>query len=588
MTDVRCAQCSEVFQAQAWTRECPRCGAQKAGRCDKCGIPVDLAARTCNLHSALAAGAPGGPSTDTRLDALVSRAFGGPATDTLANTAVGGPSIDAPPYERPSWPPATTPVGDLIPEPRPRRRRWPLAVLAVVLLGAATGGGLVAFTMLTDKPYPSTWDPRVKELAAFVEKERGLEFDHPVYVDFLSDAQFRREATQHEDLTPDEEAEVERGEAMLRAVGLLHGDVDLEQIGEELVGDGTVGQYRFEDQRIAVRGETLDDERRATLVHELTHALQDQNFKIGDYEAADSGGDLAFTAVVEADADNVEAAWGETLSDDAREALFKAQDETSGSADFEGVPPVFIELMGFPYAFGPGLLDAVISRKGQAGRNDLFAHPPLSEEHVVLPDTYLDDQAVTKVKTPKLAAGEKVIRGSQSDFGMVSLLVVLGERLDYEVAWKAVQGWAGDSSIGFERGDKTCVRIDVAFDEAPQAERFEAAVDQWSKNFPASHSRKDRTVRVESCDPGTAAPGGRAEGHVSGIQGLGLRAGVQTQLADGDWPEDKRACVADHIIEELTADGFIELDQELQENPTKAAVARAQAATDKAAEVCGA
>jgi len=86
---------------------------------------------------------------------------------------------DAPPYQRPAWPPSTTPAGVLIPTPRPRRRRWPVVLLAVVLLGAVTGGGFVAYTTLTDNPYPSKWDPRVKELAAFVERERGLESCDP-------------------------------------------------------------------------------------------------------------------------------------------------------------------------------------------------------------------------------------------------------------------------------------------------------------------------------------------------------------------------------------------------------------------------
>ncbi len=549
MTVVRCAQCAQSFEAQAWTRTCPGCGTQNAGLCTRCNIPVGLPAIACDLHAVLAAA----PATV--------------ATGTWA---------DAPPYQRPAWPPATAPVGDLLPSSLPRRRRWPLALLALVVLGAAVGGGLVASTKLTDKPYPKKWDPRVTDLVAFVERERGLEFDHPVYVDFLSDAAFRSGLTEHDALSPEEEAEVDRQAALLRAVGLLHGDVDLEAMFEELVGDGVVGQYRFDDQRVSVRGETLDDESRATLVHELTHALQDQNFKIAKFEAANSGGDLAFTAVVEADADNVQAAWEETLSDEARDALYEAQDDTAGDADFEGVDPVFIELMSFPYAFGPTLLDAVIAREGMAGRNGLFTRPPLSEEQIILPDAYVDDQAIADVKTPELAAGEKVVPDSGGDFGMVSLLVVLGERINYEVAWKAVQGWAGDAVIGFERDGKTCARIDVQFDEASQAERFEAAVAQWGKGLPTSHSRNGRTTRVESCDPGTEAPG-RAEGHISGIQGLGMRGALKQQLTEGGWAEDKAPCVADNIIELLTVDRFIELDN--TEKPTKAAVAEIERVT---------
>src|SRR3712207_6947153 len=45
----------------------------------------------------------------------------------------------------------------------------------------------------------------VAELAAFVEEERGLDFDHPVYVDFLDDEAFNRVVTTDEgELTPED------------------------------------------------------------------------------------------------------------------------------------------------------------------------------------------------------------------------------------------------------------------------------------------------------------------------------------------------------------------------------------------------
>lgn len=573
MAVVRCAQCAQQFQAQGWTRACPHCGAEKAARCVICDTPVALPARTCEIHTAVPTSVP---------------ALTPPAAPPYARPAWPPSPVaaGAPPYARPAWPPSPVAAGDVIPAPRPTRRRWPLAVLAVVLLGAAAGGGALAVGKLGKSDYPKSWDPRVKDLAAFVERERGLPFSHPVRVDFLSDAEFRRQATEHEDLTAEQKAEVERSEATLRAVGLLHGDVDLVEIGEELVGDGTVGQYRFEDERISVRGETLDDERRATLVHELTHALQDQNFNIGDVEPENSGAELAFTAVVEADADEVEEAWVATLSDDARNALQDAQHDTAGDADFKGVPDVFIEFMSFPYAFGPGLLHAVIADAGQAGRNELFTRPPVSEEQVILPSAYLNDEAVKKVATPALAAGETMIKDSDGDFGMVSLLVVLAERIDYSVAWKSVQGWAGDSVVAFERGDDTCVRIDVVFDEAPQAEQFESAFAEWAKGYPATYSHADRTARLESCDPGTERAG-RAEGHVSGIEGLSIRGSLMASLSDAGVPADKTGCIADGALDRVTANRFLELDRELTENPTSAAVTEVQTATARAARACG-
>jgi hypothetical protein len=530
MPEVRCPQCAEEFTTQSWTTTCPRCDA---------------------------------------------RFYSPPPGDAAS------PPPDAPPFEPVAPPPV---LGDVIPAAR-RRRRWPLAVLGGLLLAGAVGGGFIVADRL-HSDYPKKWDPRVKDLADFVERQRALPFKHPVRIDFLSDAEFRRQATAHGKLTPDEKASLQSQTAMLRAVGLVTGDVDLTKIGDELVGDGTVGLYRFEDHRISVRGEKLDDERRSTLVHELTHALQDQNFDIGKRQPKGSGAQLAFTAVAEADADEVESAWDASLSDAAQKALQAAQERTGGSADFKGVPAVFVELMSFPYQFGPDLLHAVISAQGAVGRDGLFTRPPVSEEQIILPATYLAKQPVEKVKTPTLAPGEKLVKDSADDFGMVSLLVVLAERIDYSVAWQAVQGWAGDSVVAFERGGATCVRLHVAFDDAAQADRFEAAFVQWSQGFTTKHSRDDKLVEVESCDPGTKGPAPRAAGHVSGLQGLALRRELMDTLAAAGLPTTRTACVADRAIEIVGADRFEVLNQQSIDNPKSRATAELRSAGAKAAQAC--
>ena len=38
--------------------------------------------------------------------------------------------------------------------------------------------------------HPEEWDERVVDLAAFVEQERGLEFERPVTVEFLNDDEY--------------------------------------------------------------------------------------------------------------------------------------------------------------------------------------------------------------------------------------------------------------------------------------------------------------------------------------------------------------------------------------------------------------
>ena len=452
------------------------------------------------------------------------------------------------------------------------RARRPIIATSVAVAGLITllaAGGLAGIMVVGGRAgvvgshlavdHPRQWDPRVTDLVAFVERERGLRFKHPVTIDFLDDAAFRAVMTEREALDEADQEEIRSTEALLRAVGFLSGSVDLLAAGDELAGDGAIGAYVPEEERVLIRGTTLDDARRSTLVHELTHVLQDQHFTIDRYdddESRTSGQDAAFTAVVEADAEDVEEAWRATLPAAALDAMENADAASAGGTDFQGVPEVFVELMSFPYVFGPPFLQAVEATEGAAGRNRLLTEPPSSEEHILVPETYIGRQSVVDVKAPALREGEKALPDAEGDVGMLSLLVMLGERVDFGVAWPAVQGWAGDAFVAFERAGATCVRARVEFDAPAQAERFSAAFAAWSKGRPATQVRNGGSVLFESCDPGAAAPG-RAAGHVSGIQGLGLRQGILTGIEGGPISPKAAACITDGLLARMTADRLV-------------------------------
>ena len=242
---------------------------------------------------------------------------------------LGGPSIPDVP--------GTTPPS--------RRRRIALAVTGALLIGAAVGAGVWWTNRGPD--HPDEWDARVLPFVKVVEDERGLGFEHPVYVDFLSEKEFKKEVTSEEaDLSAEERKEIEQSEGLMRALGFLAGDVDLLDAANDLMGGGVLGLYSHEDKRIRMRGEKLDLATTSTLVHELTHALQDQHFdleakakrheKDDDYSAG-----AAWRAIVEGDANRVEAQWGESLPKAERKKLARQQAKAMERAqsDLKDVPP---------------------------------------------------------------------------------------------------------------------------------------------------------------------------------------------------------------------------------------------------------
>src|SRR5512132_1463244 len=147
-------------------------------------------------------------------------------------SGVGG-DTEGPPV--PPMPEPTAGFGPVTPEPpgpqgtapARRRTRWAIVGLLVALAAAAVfvvpriGNG-------DAEPEPATWDPRVEDIVRFVEAERGLTFEHPVPVNFLTPEQFRDElTTEATDISPKDRRELQATEAILRALGLLNGDIDL-------------------------------------------------------------------------------------------------------------------------------------------------------------------------------------------------------------------------------------------------------------------------------------------------------------------------------------------------------------------------
>ncbi len=373
--------------------------------------------------------------------------------------------------------------------------RISLALLLVVALSAAglvgsavvrgdgAGGGEVGGDDSSDaNPWPAELRPYVD----IVEDERDLDFEHPVPVEFLSPADFRRDVTaEKEDLSDDEREEIKQATSMLRAVGLIEGKLDLFEASNDLAGAGVIGYYSYKDEKIRIRGATLTAAAKSTLVHELTHALQDQHFDLGkrqkQYEKDDdSAGGTAFDALVEGDASRIETAYRESLSDDERAEL--DEEEASRTETYEEniteIPEILQTFAGAPYALGEAMLDLAIAIDGNDAVDALFRDPPTTEEHLLDPWTLLeDDDAALDVRKPKLPAGKKEL--DSGPFGALTWFLLLAERLPLADAFDAADGWGGDSYIAFERAGGTCVRINDISDSAADRVQMQDALHAW-------------------------------------------------------------------------------------------------------------
>ena len=315
----------------------------------------------------------------------------------------------------------------------------------------------------------------VPALQRFVERARGLTFVADVNVTLLDDASFRARLDDDAESDLEEIGETSR---VLRALGLIDHDVDLEDARNDLLGDAVAGFYDPETSELVVRGARPTALVRRVLVHELTHALQDQRFELHrpQLDDRDDEAGLGFTALVEGDAVRIERMYERQLPKKERRAAAREERaQTQGLLDSD-IPPVLFQFLGFPYAAGPPFVEALIEAGGQTRLDAAFASPPVTTEQLLHPETFLAGDKGIEVKPPA-ADGDVFDQGVLGEFG---LYVILSADLSPFEAGAAARGWAGDWYVAWDEGSDTCVRATIASDGASERRELRRALAKWA------------------------------------------------------------------------------------------------------------
>jgi hypothetical protein len=441
-------------------------------------------------------------------------------------------------------------------------RAWVGRLVVIALVVAAPVG--VYFTPEDGPSYPKHWDARVLDLVHYVEGERGLTFKHPVDVDFLDDKAFKAKVSPEEQPTEKDKKELEDALAELRALGLVQGHPDLLKALDQL-SDQVVGVYVPEDEALYVRGTTLTPYVRSTLVHELTHAAQDQWFDIAALED-DADDDSIVRVLIEGDAVRIEQAYQRGLSQADQQSYAETEAGFADDAsDDDEIPPVLQDVFSYPYVFGPAMLDALEADGGNASVDKAFRHPPVTDAQVVDLREYPLSFVPKKLPSPTLPEGAKASDDAHV-FGQVGLLEVLGSRLGYDETWAAVQGWAGDTARSYTQNGKACVAIDVAMNDETAAKRLAQAVDTWAATSARSTSRAGTVVSLRACDPGDSEQ--RKEPEPRAFEVLATRAQIIHELVRSAHVGFATGrCMTDALLDDLGPARLIGLNDESQVSP---------------------
>ncbi len=281
--------------------------------------------------------------------------------------------------------------------------------------------------------------------------------------------------------------EVASQERLLKRLGLLSPDADLEALVLELLGSAVAGFYNPDEEALVIvqRGTEFGPVERFTLAHEFNHALQDQHYdldSLGVEDPDNSDRGLARRAYVEGDAQLLTAFWAqENLSLEELGRLLTESSDPEQQDVLARMPPILQRELIFPYADGLGLVQGIYGEGGWAAVNDGYQRPPESTEQVIHPEKYAAGEEPIPVELPEdmaITLGDGWEKVTEDTFGELYMQVWLDQVTGVD-AHEAAAGWGGDRLAMYEGPDDAwAIAWDTRWDSDADATEFLDAAQQ--------------------------------------------------------------------------------------------------------------
>jgi hypothetical protein len=371
--------------------------------------------------------------------------------------------------------------------------------VALVLLAMLLGAGFAFDSDDTaSKPKAAPGLP-IATLEARVEAIRQLRFRSLPKPAEVSPAQAQRDGL--EDLDRSYPASRRHAdEEVLELLGLLEPGVDLRKVSATVFGQGVAGYYDPRTKRLRVVTGAQTSYRvlnEITLAHELTHALEDQRFKLDLESSSSDDAGMANLALIEGSATAVMLTYAERhfSPEQTLGGLFSSLGQDTGD-----LPPFVEAQLIFPYIQGQRFIQALYETGGGTWSlvNSAYRfRPPASTEQIMHPDKYLQVEQpdhVTLHASPGAGWG-RVRSGTWGEWATGQLI---GNS-------DAAVGWGGDRYELWRRGSADCrapcrdrdaLVMRWRWDDRAAARRFDAALREWLVGKPGASAVAARGLDV--------------------------------------------------------------------------------------------
>jgi hypothetical protein len=305
----------------------------------------------------------------------------------------------------------------------------------------------------------------VDEILQFVSKDTGLPIKHAVKRQLASRDEVVKyvERKQSED---EDTQRLERSAASLKKFGLLPRDFELRPYLLQLLREQVAGFYDAKTKTVYLLDWVDPESQKSVLAHELTHALQDQNYGLEKWAegkgkpktdaeiVANDEESSAKQAVIEGQAmitllDYSLAPVGGSVvnSPEIVEAMKAGMVSGDATSPLFSKAPLFLrQALVFPYQQGLDFTRTVLVKRGkQAAFAGTMENPPANSRQVVMPATYL---AAEKIPPVPIADVDKVLgkEYERYDFGGIGQFdigVMIEQWANEKQAAQVAPSWRG-------------------------------------------------------------------------------------------------------------------------------------------------
>ncbi len=384
------------------------------------------------------------------------------------------------------------------------RKVWiaPAPIALIILIGACRFGlGAPAFAAENGTEILNRTDAVLRQISAI----RGLPAKGPVERKLVSKETLRQSLLRR----LDEEYPGDLFDAMrqlLVEMRLLRPRDDLREMLIRLATSELAGYYNPMDKTLYLADWIPADYQMPTLVHELTHVLQDQHYDLEGmvfHQPNDSDLASARMGLVEGEATAM-MIWvannGRKVDEVEYEKMIEEQTEKSYRET--KVPRFLVESLFFPYRWGHPFVTIGTDRGGWKALDAVFRDPPDSSEQILHPEKYYERRErpvrFDATRIPELLglSGWRLVHHDVN--GEFSLHLWLGQFIADETARKAAEGWGGDVILLLRReGEAEPLLISInRWDTPADAEEFVAAYSKAvPKRFPDAKTKEKTGAR---------------------------------------------------------------------------------------------